>query len=281
MAEQRDPGKPQDQWVFLGATGFLFVALVMGLAREQHWGERFREVQLIAPTAAGLRTGIDVRISGLPVGQVVALEMQPDARVRIRMNIADRYQRLIGPKSAATQGVDGFVGDHFIAISPDPQPQDQAPSRRRGAAPLLLPYTQPVDITRVMEQLVTTQVSLQSTLRQISSMTAKHVPKLADEVSHTLAQVDQLSTTVNRELKVTAPQLRRSLQTVDRTGQAATQLMNSTNPLLPPTLQQVQDLARTANQLLRLVGASGWLEPATPQPQPNTQVQPNTKHPQP
>ena len=41
MAEQQhDPGKQQDRWVFLGTTGLLFVALVVGLAREQHWGER-------------------------------------------------------------------------------------------------------------------------------------------------------------------------------------------------------------------------------------------------
>jgi ABC-type transporter Mla subunit MlaD len=121
MAEQRDPGKPQDQWVFLGATGFLFVALVMGLAREQHWGERFREVQLIAPTAAGLRTGIDVRISGLPVGQVQSLELQPDASVAVRLQVASRYASLIGPRSVASQGQEGFVGDRFLEISADPR----------------------------------------------------------------------------------------------------------------------------------------------------------------
>jgi phospholipid/cholesterol/gamma-HCH transport system substrate-binding protein len=114
MKEQRG------HWVFLGFAGFLSLAMVVGLGREQHWGERSQEVQLVAPTAAGLRTGIDVRISGLPVGQVVGLEMEPNASVRVRMKVFESYRRLIGSKSVVSRGVDGFVGDHFIAISPDP-----------------------------------------------------------------------------------------------------------------------------------------------------------------
>lgn len=259
MAEQQhDPGKQQDRWVFLGTTGLLFVALVVGLARQQHWGERASEVQLMAPSAAGLRTGIDVRISGLPVGQVVGLELEPDAHVRVRMKIADRYRRLVGPNSVASQGVDGFVGDHFIAISPDPQPAGGQ------AAPRLLPYTQPVDLTQLLEQLVVTQVALQANLRQISTLTARHVPPLVGQLDHTLKTVDQLSATATHDLNGTLPQLRRTLQTVDRTGQTANQLMTNANPVLVPTLQQVQQLATTANRLLQLLGASGWLEPATP-----------------
>lgn len=242
-------------WVFLGFAGFLSLAMVVGLGREQHWGERSQEVQLVAPTAAGLRTGIDVRISGLPVGQVVGLEMEPNASVRVRMKVFESYRRLIGPKSVASQGMDGFVGDHFIAISPDPQPASTP--LKQGAVGL--PYTQPVDFTSLLEQLVDTQVALQGSLRTIGGVAEKDLPGALGDIRRTLAGVHQLSTTLNREVDGIGPQLQTTLKTMDRTGESATELMKTTNPLLAPTLKEVQGLAASTNRLLHQLFGSGWL----------------------
>ena len=243
------------RWAFIGFAGFLSLAMVVGLGREQHWGQRSQEVQLVAPTAAGLRTGIDVRISGLPVGQVVGLEMEPNASVRVRMKVFDRYRRLIGPKSVASQGIDGFVGDHFIAISADPQPASVP--LKQGA--VRLPYTQPVDVTSLLEQLVETQVELQAALSKIGGLAEKDLPGALADIRRTMAGVNQLSSTLNREVDGIGPQLKTTLQTMDRTGVSATELMKTTNPLLAPTLKDVQGLAVSTNRLLNGLFGSGWL----------------------
>ena len=245
----------RDHWVFIGFAGLLSLAMVVGLGREQHWGERSQEVQLVATSAAGLRTGIDVRISGLPVGQVVGLEMEPNASVRVRMKVFDRYKRLIGPKSVASQGIDGFVGDHFIAISPDPQPA----SARLQHGAVKLPYTQPVDLTSLMEQLVETQVALQSALRKIGGVAEKDLPVALSDIRRTMEGVNKLSSTLNREVDGIGPQLKTTLQTMDRTGDTATELMKTTTPLLAPTLKDVQGLAASTNRLLHELFGSGWL----------------------
>ena len=249
MKEQRG------YWVFLGFASFLSLAMVVGLGREQHWGQRSQEVQLVAPTAAGLRTGLDVRISGLPVGQVVGLEMEPNASVRVRMKVFESYIRLIGPKSVASQGVDGFVGDHFIAISPDPQP----PSAPVKQGVVRLPYTQPVDFTSLLEQLVETQVALQGALRKIGGVAEKDLPVALSDIRRTMAGVNKLSTTLNREVDGLGPQLKTTLKTMDRTGGTATELMKTTGPVLAPTLQDVQGLAASTNRLLHQLFGSGWL----------------------
>jgi phospholipid/cholesterol/gamma-HCH transport system substrate-binding protein len=249
MKEQRG------YWVFLGFAGFLSLAMVVGLGREQHWGQRSQEVQLVAPTAAGLRTGLDVRISGLPVGQVVGLEMEPNASVRVRMKVFESYRRLIGPKSVASQGIDGFVGDHFIAISPDPQP----PSVPMQQGAVRLPYTQPVDFTSLLEQLVETQVALQGALRKIGGVAEKDLPVALSDIRRTMAGVNKLSTTLNREVDGLGPQLKSTLKTMDRTGDTATELMKTTGPVLAPTLKDVQGLAASTNRLLYQLFGSGWL----------------------
>lgn len=266
QTDRRDPTERRDRWLFLGSGGLVFLALLVGLAREQHWGQRFEEVQLLAPTAAGLSSGVEVRISGLPVGQVVAMEMQPDAKVRVRLQIADRYRRLIGPRSVASQGVDGFVGDHFIAITPDPQPQLR---HRESGSPKLLPYTQPVDIPGLLEHLVETQVLLHATLSKISGLAAKDLPQALADFRTTMGGVHQLSNSLEREMGAVTPQLRRTLQTMDRAGDGASTLMQTTAPVLAPTLQEVQVLARSANRLLKLLLGSDALEPSGLNPKLN------------
>jgi ABC-type transporter Mla subunit MlaD len=122
-----------------------------------------------------------------------------------------------------------------------------------------LPYTQPVDVTSLLEQLVETQVALQSALRKIGGLAEKDLPGALADFRRTMAGVHHLSTTVNREVDGIGPQLKRTLQTVDRTGDTATELMKTTNPVLAPTLKDVQGLASSTNRLLQQLFGSGWL----------------------
>jgi ABC-type transporter Mla subunit MlaD len=75
----------------------------------------------------------------------------------------------------------------------------------------------------------------------------------------TMAGVNKLSSTLNREVVGIGPQLKTTLQTMDRTGDSATELMKTTNPLLAPTLKDVQGLAASTNRLLNGLFGSGWL----------------------
>jgi len=56
---------------------------------------------------------------------------------------------LIGPKSVARQGQEGFVGDHCLEISAEPQPSGQ-PSNVSGRQ---LRYEQAMELRPLLEQL--------------------------------------------------------------------------------------------------------------------------------
>lgn len=248
-------------WLFLGSGLLLIGAVILGLSQEQRWGERTLGVQLITRNAGGLRAGQEVRISGLPVGKVKALALQPDASVKVELQVAQRYADLIGPRSVASQGQEGFVGDQFVVISPDPQRRHQ---RGKGGT-LHLRYVEPIAISSVMNQLAHTQLLLQNTLRNTAALTAGEVPRLMGDMRGTLRNVGQLAETLERETVSTAPQLRRTLEQVDRTGSNAAQtaaeaqrLLQGSRPALISTLEELRQVSRLSRRLLEgLVGLTG------------------------
>mgnify|MGYP003342028670 FL=1 len=150
------PDQRRAPLLFVGVGLLLSIALLVGLAREQGWGQRHLKLRLLIANATGVRVGQEVRISGLPVGQVRAINLGPDARVRVELEVNERYASLVGPRSGASQGQEGFVGDHYLVVSPDPQPPS-TPLARHPMQGRTLPYAQPTPIASMMQDLATAQ----------------------------------------------------------------------------------------------------------------------------
>jgi phospholipid/cholesterol/gamma-HCH transport system substrate-binding protein len=67
--------------------------------------------------ADGLATGVDVRISGVKVGTVQSMELDPRTyEARVVMSIRQNIQ--VPDDSAATIGSDGLLGGAHVAIQP-------------------------------------------------------------------------------------------------------------------------------------------------------------------
>lgn len=297
MSSDHPAASPRERYWFLGSGFVLAIALLGAMAREQGWGTPGVEFQLRSPSADGLRAGQEVRISGLPVGTVKALQLRPDALVDVQLRVQKRYASLIGPRSVASLGQEGLVGDHFVVISADPRSGMKVGGRdgRR------LPYIQPLAIGNLMHRLVETQMELQRTLRNTTRLTAGEVPLTLREMRRGLSGVQRLTTTLDRETaatapqlregltsinrlsasldqetRVTAPELRRTLQQVSRTGARAEQtalevqhLLRQSQPLLISSIREIESLSRSLNTLLQgLMGLSGSEGRAAPEAKP-------------
>jgi phospholipid/cholesterol/gamma-HCH transport system substrate-binding protein len=251
----------RERWLFLGSALVLIIAVLIGLAREQRWGQPMVMFRMISSNATGLRPGQEVRISGQPVGQLRSLQLQPDASVAIQVEVAQRYAPLIGPSSVARQGQEGFVGDRYLEISPDPQiaRKEKNPSGQR------LRYEQPLELAPLLQQLVQTQKELQATLRNTTRLTANDVPQTLREARLSLKGVHSLASTLQRESAATAPDLRDTLRQINRAGSnvektslEAQQLLRASQPELFRTLNDLQTLTNTSHQLLeKLLGLFG------------------------
>lgn len=260
-----------ERWLFLGSGLVLLIAVLLGMAREQRWGQPMVTFRLISSTATGLHPGQEVRISGLPVGQLRSLQLQPDASVVVQVEVAQRYASLIGSTSRARQGQEGFVGDRYLEISPDPQPTGKA----KNLAGHRLQYEQPLELAALLQQLVQTQKDLQATLHNTTRLTANDLPQTLREARLSLGGIHDLASTLQRESIATAPDLRDTLRQISRTGSnaeqtstQAQQLLRASQPALIRTLEDIQTLTRTSQRLLQnLMGLSDSdNKPAKPQP---------------
>lgn len=243
-----DATAAKERWLFLGSGLLLVGALLLALAREHHWGEPMVSLQLTSRHAGGLRPGQEVRISGLPVGQVTSLQLEPDARVLVRLQVARRYASLIGPKSAASQSQEGIVGDHVLEISPDPQPAGRASTLRDRS----IRYDQPVALSTLMQQLLHTQQELQATLRNTRRLTATDLPETLREARRSFSGVSRLTATLQNESVTIGPELRASLRDTRR---SLGRVDNLTNTLQQETAATAPDLRASLRQLSR-TGAS-------------------------
>ena len=162
-----EPTHPRERLLFLGSGVLLLLMVVVGLAREQRWGTHFIHVYLEANNTNGLHSGEEVRISGVPVGQVRGLKLMPDAKVRVQLKVEHSKAQLIGPASTARLGQEGLVGERFIEISADPQATAQTID---GTT---IPFRSPISLESTLEELSRTQRALQATLNNTTTLTGE------------------------------------------------------------------------------------------------------------
>lgn len=254
MSSPEQDSVQRDRWLFVGSGLVLISAVLVGLAREQRWGQPMVGFRLLSQNATGLRSGQEVRISGIAVGRVGQLQLQPNANVAVEVQVAQRYAALIGPKSVARAGQEGFVGDHYLEISADPQPAGQT-SNFRGRQ---LRYEQAIELRPLLQQ-------LQASLINTHKLTGNDLPHTLREARRSLGEVNSLADTLQRESAATGPDLRQTLRQLSRTGSSAEQtstqareLLQASQPALLRTLEDVQQLTRTSQRLLQgLMGLTG------------------------
>ena len=153
-----DQSTSRDRVMFLGSGVALFLAVVLGLAREQGWGTRFTTYHLLLDDVSGLSSGQEIRLSGLPIGQVGSLTLQNDASVRVELNIDQSKAALVGERSRASLGQVGLIGDSYVSISPDPE-GDGLPAGSR------LPFQPQPSVQDLIQQ-------VQHTLENTTQLTA-------------------------------------------------------------------------------------------------------------
>jgi phospholipid/cholesterol/gamma-HCH transport system substrate-binding protein len=91
------------------------------------------------PDAAGLVRGSEVRLSGIPIGHVLNVDvsgfMDPQRIVRVEMKVDTRFLKNIPSDSQTTISADTLIGDQFVSIDEGKSPTPIAENATLAAEP--------------------------------------------------------------------------------------------------------------------------------------------------
>lgn len=269
-APPRRPG-PQSLVFLAGAVGLLGL-FVVGIARAGNWLTPSVRLQFRTLDAAGLQTGMAVRISGFAVGQVRRILLQPDAQVLVELELRDPYRSMVGRRSRAELAQVGLLGDSYIAITPDPAAVGQAPI---GDGETLV-FTSRPDLDDLLAELASSRIPLQRAVSSGLSLAETRLPRSLDQLDQTLAASRRLATRLESDAQRSSSELNRTLGATRQLAQrlegradgtaadlsALIRRLESTEtqtrPLLLQTLRELTTMAATTNRLVKTLNES-WL----------------------
>ena len=261
-----ESGQRRERFLFLGSGLLLLTVVLLGFAKAQRWGTSFIEVYIKARDVNGLTRGEDIRIAGIPVGQVGDLRLNKKGKVDVQLQIETDKAYLIGPRSKAHLSKEGLIGDPFLVISADPRPEDQGAAINGSS----IPFQEPVSVDSLLKQLSSTQKELQATLRNTTALTASN-----GSLKATLDATHQLAKTMSTQMNATAPVMREAMGSVAADVHAVSEsteaveketlsLIRETRPLVEQTIKDTDELTRSSKQVIDLLHSvlGPWLEPA-------------------
>jgi phospholipid/cholesterol/gamma-HCH transport system substrate-binding protein len=253
--------------LILVALGLLaaFVVVMGGLSFEPAM-----TINVSFQNPGGLQTGAPVRISGVKVGRVAAIEFRggkidpatgrPEPVIRAVAEIETRYRDAIRENSRWFVTSQGVLGEMFLAIEPGPpdRPPLQDGAVVQGISPprldLLLAESYEllhrayIGITNNEQKIQETFDGLHRTLRASGTFFERNEPKLNSMVDDLAGLSSETRDTLRaaRERYVDGPQVQRILNDVERTAQATSQ---SLAPLLADSQKLVADAQRLTGTL--------------------------------
>ncbi len=269
-APPRRPG-PQSLVFLAGAVGLLGL-FVVGIARAGNWLAPSVRLQFRTLDAAGLQTGMAVRISGFAVGQVRRILLQPDAQVLVELELRDPYRSMVGRRSRAELAQVGLLGDSYIAITPDPAAVGQPPI---GDGETIVFSSRP-DLEDLLAEVASSRIPLQRAVSSGLSLAETRLPRSLDQLDQTLAASRRLATRLETDAQRSSSELNRTLGATRQLAQrlegradgtaadlsALIRRLESTEtqtrPLLLQTLRELTTMAATTNRLVKTLNES-WL----------------------
>lgn len=105
----------------LAGLGLLILFLYMLGRNKSIFNTRF-EVTVHFENVSGLRPGNNVRVSGIVIGIVEAVDLVNDTLVVVTLGLDDRMRQVIRKNALASIGTDGLIGNRVVNLLPSKTP---------------------------------------------------------------------------------------------------------------------------------------------------------------
>lgn len=248
----------------LAGSVLLLLVGVVGIGAPRNWWSRNLQLHFRTTSAAGIKQGMPVMISGYPVGRVQRVNLLKNAQVEVTLIVGAEQRSMIGARSRATLAQDNLLDSPYIAITPDLTGTGAEDDR---AHTLALSYEPTPGIATLIKELAASRVPLQQVLTHAAGLMETRMPRSLDQLDATLGSGERLANTLEKDLVGQSGVIGNSVS-------KASSSLERTLTSLQLTLTDIQSLARSSNNLLQNLNRS-WLvrllEPAPPADQTPTE----------
>lgn len=240
--------------IFVILALILILVTLVFIARGQKWFAKRYPYVAVFERAAGIKPGTDVTISGMEVGRVKSLRLNPQRKVEIILEIFEDYKDYLRKDSSATV-MSTLLGSKTIEITPGSLEQ---PLLRPGE---VISSQEPRELTDFLKELdlKSPLKKAEATLDNLEALSAK-LKDPQGELFTLMKNMEYLSTQLKtgqgnmgailqdkkiyEEIKITLAAIRRSAEQIERTTQDAARF-SSTLPKITENLEQyLQEIPR-------------------------------------
>lgn len=249
-------------WFVLLGIGAIVVIILSISLRSDLFANKFN-VYFSPPSAASFYDGQPVTFQGFNIGRIKKMELQQDGKVRITLNLLERYHSMLHQGSIIHLVRDGLIGEQTLEITAGDMSK---PVIKRGAnisyetaatIEQLLQDVKPAveNANKLLHELALLATWLndpESDLRQVvkrldsltRGLTPENVGEAADHIAQILEDLHSLSKNLadNR----IGEQLARSLQ-------VTTEILSDLKPLSQEIAKQGPESLKRINSLIRQV----------------------------
>ena len=178
--------------VGLFVVGSLAALLVMILIVAQQEGlfKEYVKYRTIFKNVSGLKTGSEVHLAGVTVGNVLNTAINPEGNIVVTFQVLKKYSDRVRDDSRSTIGFMGLLGDKSLDLTSGSL--SKAPIPPEG----LVTSVEPLDITQLLARAAPSLEDLQKVISNLVSLT----DDLAEPGSNTkkiLSEVRDIVTKVN------------------------------------------------------------------------------------
>lgn len=250
----------------IGAFGLLLWLTKVQVDRQ------YAYFDILFPDVAGLSAAGDVRYNGLPVGQVVSLELDEGNSSLVRVRIEVGAETPVNTDTIAKLQAQGVTGVSFVALSggtatSTPLPEgSEIPSERSAlqsvfeGAPLLLDKAVALleDVNDVFNQQNKDAIAdiLQNTANATARLdtTLTNFEALSTDLSTAAREVAAFSNRLEELADVAETTLTTATDTLDSAGQTFDEATAFIETDLPDVVTDVRTVADTANRVIDQFG---------------------------
>jgi len=176
--------------IFVVASMAALLVMVLIVAQQEGLFHEYVTYRTIFKNVSGLKSGSEVHLAGVTVGNVLNTAINPDGNIVVTFQVQKKYSDRVRDDSRSTIGFMGLLGDKSLDLT--------AGSLSKAAIPPdgLVTAVEPLDITQLLARAAPTLEELQKVITNLVSLTDA-LAEPGSDTKRILAEVREIVTKIN------------------------------------------------------------------------------------